>query len=359
MNFLTEQFEGLPSILQINLMLSICFITLALMLLGLVLYLRMYKNINMAVKEKLEAQIQDFINNYIFDDDFNKSNPSRNFKRKYLKNRYALKIMMKQVLIFNQNFKGESSIYIKEIFFDLGLDLFLISDLRTKSWFKKARALFALRQLDVKIPDSIVKPLINSKRAELRQQAILYLLNQSHHNPLEFLDQINIPLTLWEQIYIEDALKAYEGEIPDFSRWLVHDITSVVVFCLKMIVDHNQYASTPEMLKLLQHKDVEIRQQTIIALKKLEVYEAVPSLIENFSHETILIKQEILKAIAEMGSEKELEVLGSLIAEEELIIKRDYHKITGHAIEERSIKEGITGINPSTYTDGFVPKFTL
>lgn len=305
MDFLPEKFGDLPLILQINFLLSICFLMLSLVLLSLVLFLRIYKNIKKGKTEKLEFHIQEFINNFLFDEDLDKSSALEQFKKTFLKNRHECKIAIKQLLIFNENIKGESSLIIKEIFFSLGLDIFILSQLKKKSWFEKARGLFTLRQLEIKVPLVLVEPLMNSKRNEVVQQAILYLLQQSTNNPLGFLNSINSPLTLWQQIYIENALRVYEGETPDFSLWLNHNLTSVVVFCAKMIVDHNQYENIPKMIELINHTNVEIRKQAIVSLRKIEAQEILPILIKNYSKETISIKQEILKTVLELGTEKE------------------------------------------------------
>jgi hypothetical protein len=327
MDILPTSFKDWPFILEINFVLGICFLMMALMLLCVVFYLRIHKNMRNTRKEKLEILLLDFINNYLFNDEFDKAKGMVEFGTRHLKSGYDRKIALKQLLVFDENLKGESSALIKELFFGLGLYNFLISDLSKAAWYNKARALFVFSHLDVKIPEEMVEPLINSKRNEVRQQAILYLLNRRTDDPLGFLDKIDRALTLWQQVYMENSLKDYPGEMPDFSKWLDHKIASVVVFCLKMIADHNQFENTPAMLKLIDHADPGVRQQAIISLRKMEVLEMLPILIANFPRESIALKQEILKTIREIGSEKELKLVAHSINTEDRALKIDYLKI--------------------------------
>ena len=327
MEILPTSFKDWPFILEINFVLGICFLILALMLLCVVFYLRLHKNMRNNRKEKLEILLLDFINNYLFNDEFDKSKGMVEFGTRHLKSGYDRKIALKQLLVFDENLKGESSALIKELFFGLGLYNFLISDLSKAAWYNKARALFVFCHMDVKIPEELVEPLINSRRNEVRQQAILYLLNLPTDNPLGFLDKVDRGLTLWQQIYMENSLKNYPGEMPDFSKWLDHKIASVVVFCLKMIADHNQFENTPAMLKLIDHPDPGVRQQAIISLRKMEIQEMLPILIDKFPRENIDLKREILKTIREIGSEKELKLVAYSINSEDRALKIDYLKI--------------------------------
>ncbi|MEH6680288.1 MAG: HEAT repeat domain-containing protein [Sediminicola sp.] len=327
MDILPTSFKDWPIILEINLVLGISFLILAFMLLCVVFYLRIYKNMRNSRKEKLEILLLDFINNYLFNDEFDKSKEIMEFGARHLKTGFDRKIALKQLLIFHENLKGESSALIKELFFGLGLYNFLISDLTKAAWYNKARALFVFCHMDVKIPEELVEPLINSNRNEVRQQAILYLLNQPADNPLGFLDKVDRGLTLWQQIYMEDSLKNYPGDMPDFSKWLDHKIASVVIFCLKMIADHNQFENTPAMLKLIDHPDPGVRQQAIISLRKMEVQEMLPILIHNFPRESTALKQEILKTIREIGSEKELQLVAPSINSKDRALKIDYLRI--------------------------------
>ncbi|WP_251806614.1 hypothetical protein [Arenibacter sp. H213] len=308
-------------------MMTLIFFTLALLLISLILYLRVHKNIQNRRKEKLDILLIDFINNYLFNEDFNKSTEIEVFKTKHLKTPLDNQIATHQILVFAENLKGESSAVIKEIFHGFGLYQILISDLKKKAWYKQAKALYVSYQLDLEIPIPLVDSLINAKNNDLRQQAFLYFLHRSTDKPLEFLDKVKTPLTLWQQIHIENGLKSFEGETPDFSRWLYHEITTVVMFCMKMVAEYNQYQHIPILLQFLNHENHEIRQQAIISLRKMEVPKMMSILIENFPEESIQIKQEILITIGEIGTEEHLKSVAPFIQQEESILKVEYLKM--------------------------------
>ncbi|NKI26411.1 HEAT repeat domain-containing protein [Arenibacter sp. 6A1] len=328
---LASDIHELPPILEINLVLTIVFFVFTLLLISLILYLRVHKNIANRRKEKLDLLLIDFINNYLFNEEFNKVKEMAVFKKRQLKTSLDKRVAISQILVFAENLKGESSAVIQEIFLGLGLYHFLISDLKKNAWFKKAKALFVFYQLNIKIPMSLVEPSINSSRNELRQQAFLYLLHSSTENPLGFLDKINTPLTLWEQIYIKNALKSYKGNTPDFSRWIDHKFPSVAIFCMKMIADYDQFEHIPLLLKLLNHENPEIRQQAILSLRDMEISETLEVLLEvlidNFPNENIVLKQEILKTIGKIGLEKHLQAVAPFINKEDGILKVELQRL--------------------------------
>ena len=327
MDFYTSTFEEWPPMLKINFVLSICFLCIALMLISMVFYLRVHKNIKNKKRQVLEGILLDFINSYLFDNDFNKPKEIHDLKTTHLKTNYDKKIAIKQILMFHENLKGESTAAIKELFFSLDLDDFVLPDLKTKAWQRKARAIYVCSQLALKIPKPLIDSFVLDKRIEVRQQALLYILNLAEKDPLYFLDKIDRPLTLWQQIYIGNSLKSsYQGQIPDFSQWLDHSIASIVEFAIKMTVEYNQFDSAPALMGLLGHKKESVRKEAIHALGKMEYNELIPALISNFDRETPDIKNDTLKIIKSMGTHEQLKCLSSRIFQGGGNIIMDYYK---------------------------------
>jgi hypothetical protein len=343
MDFYTSLFKEWPFILRINLVLSLCFLGMALMLISLVFYLRIHKNIQDKRKQSLEVTLLNFINSYLFDDDFNKPEEMLHLKTTHLKTDYDKKLAIKQILMFHENLKGESTTAIKELFYALGLHAFVVSDLKILAWHQKARAIYVCSQLSIKIPRSLIDAFILDKRREVRQQALLYVLNLAEKDPLYFLDNMDRPLTLWEQIYIGNGLKnAYQGQIPDFSQWLDHKITSIVEFAIKMMAEHNQFANAPALMDLLWHKEESIRKEAIRSLGKMEHDGLVSALISNFAKETLDIKYEILKIIKDMGTHEQLKSLSPAIFLENKNIQVDYYKVGRHLRPELKFNRAIS-----------------
>lgn len=333
------ELEDWPAVLKVNLVLSIFFLILTILFVGLVLYLRIQKNFKEAHRKKLESKFIDFTSIFLFDPSINKSSALAEFKFDNLKSSYDYKILIKQVLIFDENLKGESTALIKEIFDGMGLHRFLLKDLKRREWFNKARALFAFSKLGIAVPDHLIIPLLQSKRIELRQHAILYFLNTSKTDPLVFLDTLKGKLTLWQQVLIENSLKSFEVEIPDFSRWLNHKEDSIVVFCIKMILSFNQFQNIPFLIECLDHSSEDVRYQAIQVLQAMEVYEALQLMVAHFPEETAANKRSILYAISKIGTYKDLQTLVPHIHKEEVNLQIDFYKISGQFGEGVPVKK--------------------
>ncbi len=325
-----ESLQGLenwPFILKVNLVLSLFFLVLTLLFIALIVFLRIRKNRKEAYRANFEIALIDFFNHYLFDEDFQRDYELGDFKFNYLKKSYDYKIAIKQVLIFDENLKGESSDAIKELFYGLGLFNFLLNDLKRNAWYKQARALYAFSKLGIRVPDHLVEPLLRAKKPELRQQAMLYSLNTSKENPLGFLDILDNELSLWQQVFIENSLINFDLEVPDFGRWLNHDKSSVVIFCIKMVVSFNQFQNIPHLIDVLDHPDAAVRAQAINSLKLMEVSDSLQLMTANFPYESPTNKRAILYAIDKIGTAKDLRTLVSHISKEEENLQIDYYKI--------------------------------
>ncbi|WP_142786342.1 HEAT repeat domain-containing protein [Changchengzhania lutea] len=288
----------------------------------------MNKILKLKRRQALEHILLNFINAYLFDEDFDKDKEVFMLKETHLHTDFHLKIAIKQLLMFNENLKGESTGMIKALFKLLGLHDYVMKDLKTNSWQRKARSLYVLSQLSIKVPDGLIEPLINDKRIEVRQQAILYILNLSETNPLGFLNKIDSSLTLWQQIYIENSLKnAYKGDIPDFSQWIHHRMSSVVRFSVRMMAEFNQFQNIPALMTLIEHKEETIRMEAIRSLGKMQHTELLPNLVSRFYNETHAIKQEILRTIRYNGTYKQLLSFRLGMYQEKDSIKVNYFRL--------------------------------
>ncbi|MCK0131291.1 hypothetical protein MWU59_07195 [Flavobacteriaceae bacterium F08102] len=303
MNYLFSLFDSWPFIVKLNLILSILFFSLAIWLIGSVYYIRYTKTIMNIKRRELEKTLLDFISSYLFDENFDKSSELTKLKKTHINTEFNLKITIKQLLIFNENLKGASTEILKELFMFLGLYEYVVSDLKSRAWEKKARALHVFSQLYIKAPEEVISPLINDQRLEVRQQAVLYILNLSETNPLEFLNTLQDELTLWQQIYMEHSLKnSFKGEIPNFSQWTSHPMSSVVRFSIRMMSEFNQFQNIPILMTLIDHNEESVRKAAIHSLSKMGHIDLIPKLISKFKNETPVIKKEILKTINHIGS---------------------------------------------------------
>lgn len=314
-------------VLKFNLEASLLLLFFAVLLILFILYLRVIKNIRQQIKSTQESLLVSFINSYLFDEDFNAEYEISQFKILHLKSRLEKKVTIKELLIYNENLKGESTISINRLFLELGLDKLIFTDLKSLLWHRRARAVYVLSKLGIKVPQEVMFKLLNDRNAEVRQQALLYYIKNADENPLDFLDNLYEPLTMWQQIYIQDALKYfYEGPIPDFSKWLQHPQYSVAVFSMKMMAEYNQFENIEKLVPFLDSSNKELKKEAIKSLTRLGYNDAIDLVVPYFETETKDIKKEIFEIIKQLGTYNQLQALSHLAANDEGEIQLEYIK---------------------------------
>lgn len=298
-------------IMKFNLYLSAFFISFAISFFISIIFIRIHKNIRSEKKRKQEMLLIDFLNSYLFDEEFDKELEIIKFKEGHLNSPLEIKVTIKEILQFHENLKGESARELESLFSKLGLVEYLLVDLKKDSWHTTARAINALSELAIIVPNHNIEIYLNNPHDEVRQQSQLYLLKLSKENPLQFLNKTVRPLTTWQQIYIENALKNfYKGPAPDFSQWLSHDLLSVVEFSIRMIARYNQYEHIEKLLPFLKHENDTIKWEAIHSLINLEYTGLLDLVIPEFSTNERIVQLEILEAVKKLGTHEDLKKIG-------------------------------------------------
>lgn len=267
----------------------------------MLIILRRYKIRREQKKKLFQDTIDTFLNNCLFDETFNLKEEAQSFKGQHLKSKLQKKIAVKEILVYNENLKGESSITLKNIFRALELDAFILNSLQEGRWYDKARAIYALSELHVKESRQVALYL-NDRHETVRAQAIYFFIKTAENNPLTFFTKLKKELTLWELIQIEDSLKfVYEGPNPNFSMWLNHELSTVLIFSIRMIQQFNQFEYIPAIIPFLDHPNEQVRKQAVSSLRKLNYESLLEKVVPKFSMETRLVKKEIIKAVESLG----------------------------------------------------------
>ncbi|TRZ44338.1 HEAT repeat domain-containing protein [Robertkochia solimangrovi] len=300
-----------------NLLFACIFFVASLLFTIAIILLRLFKNRRENAKKIYQDQIGDFINECLFNEEFDIEAEAERFRAEWLKTNLRRKIAIRQILIFNENLKGESEKQVKRLFYLLRLDQFVFEILKKSAWHQQSRALYVMSELKVLKP-ALVAPFLHSKIHGVREQAIYYFLKTSDSDPLRFFENLTVELTLWEQLYIQDSLQnVYQGKIPDFSQWLEHPLLSVRLFAIRMIREFSQFENIATLIPMLNHRDPLVRKETIKTLCRLN-FEKLPSiLLAQFQKEEENVKLEIINAIRSLGTLAMLQDLRSNIKEDE------------------------------------------
>lgn len=320
--------DSLSWIMKLNIVFAVFFLSLAIILFISIIWIRIFKIYRNKKKSKQQTLLIDFLNSYLFDEDFNKELEIKDFKENHLMTSLEIKVTIKEILHFHENLKGESARDLETLFIKLGLVEFTLLDLEDGRWFTTARAINALSELRIEVPNHRIEAYLNESRNEVRQQSQLYFLKLAKEQPLKFLDKTVRPLTTWQQIYIENALKNfYKGPAPDFSQWLYHDLTSVVEFSIRMIARYNQFENIPKLIPFLKSKNDTLKCEAITSLTKLEDNGLLELIIPNFKDNSRIIKLEILNSVEQLGNYEDLKKIGDQLATTDWELRIKYHNI--------------------------------
>jgi hypothetical protein len=318
---LLDKFNSYPFVIQIAIF-FICFSILVILIAYLSILSKRYKNHKIDKKlQKIIPIIDELIlNNIILNDDLSKdledgevpkAIPLYDFQKKPFKSEFGKQALIDRIISIRKNFKGTMAFYLRQLYIDLELDKESFKKMRSSKWDKKVVALIELTAMDMSIADVNILPLTNSKNSELKSAARHAYIKLSKNEPFKFFDVVTEPLLLWDQIELFKIITSTEDiAIPNFARWVTYSPNkSIVSFCLKLMVHYNQIDGVSSVIKLLDHKNHELRANAINCLGKLRVDEVEDKLLEIYGNQTLNCQLEILKALGRIKSGKSIDFL--------------------------------------------------
>lgn len=205
---------------------------------------------------------------------------------------------------------------------DLFKAIYLLLDLEEDS-LKKLRgtdielqmeAIDELTYLEYNDAQAEIKSLINHPQAGLRTHArfaMIDLANLDDHT-LDFVNELQQPLTNWEQLHIMQLLKQKRSTqtLPDFSTLINSEKKWQTQFALRLIAEFQQNSSIPDVLRLLHDEDTDIKRTAIHTLGKLHNDIAVPTLKELYQQTSEMpVKKQIISALSNVATEEDIPFL--------------------------------------------------
>ncbi|WP_347374468.1 hypothetical protein [Aequorivita sp. Q41] len=178
---------------------------------------------------------------------------------------------------------GEMSDAIQTLYHKTGLISYAKVRLKSKKWHLVAKAIGELRRFKIHEVQDEVSKYINHPRVEVRKEAQLYLVHLFKFKGLNFLDDLELPLSEWHQLQLLEALLNLEDQkICDIKPWLKSANISVVLFALKLVKVYNQFELKDTLVELLSHPEKEVKLYASVVLNKLFGYEVAASLKPNY-----------------------------------------------------------------------------
>lgn len=292
-----------PMLVKVNLLITLFFLITAFMLFLFILFSRLRDGIKYAQKRWMEKKAQEFITPYLFNlfsEEWSKIR-IKNFRRKYLSNKFQRDIFLESMVKLHKNIAGETSESLRSLYVELDLSEHSRRKLNSASWQKIAKGICELAEMGTKQDKEFIRSFINHQNPILRSEAQVALLKLESEAPFSFLDELEEPLSEWQQMQLARAAqKAKLSTLPDFERWLHKKEESIVIFCIRMIAQYGQHKASQKILGLLKHPypPARVRKEIIIAIRQLVLYEAADKLRRLYVYETTEIQLEILKALA-------------------------------------------------------------
>jgi hypothetical protein len=274
-----EQLDAKSFIITI---LVILFSALALGLFLFVLSSRIYKIYCAFITNRLRKKYELLLMDVLFKEespDVSTRSISAHFKKNYLQRKFNRQVLLTEIIHLHKNFSGDFALNLESFFTNLGFDQDSFKKLNSPLWHIKAQGISELAEMNIKTAIPAISNFIEHHNEFLRMEAQLAVLKLADEDVLAFLDELQSPLTDWQQLNLQQVL-SHKGrhQIPEFSRWLTATNESIIEFSVKMTGLYNQVTATPQLIKLLRSTNLKIKIATVQALQKLDASDALPEL---------------------------------------------------------------------------------
>jgi len=225
-------------------------------------------------------------------------------------------ILNELILYYHRNLGGEAFNRLEMLYREIGLKQIALDNLRIGEWHIKAINDLSTMRMGESLFD--ILQYTDYENQNVRYEAQYAAVKLGGKKAMGFLDDLDTPMSEWQQIRLLDQSLKFEYELIDrMGKWLRSDNNSVVVFGLMIMRNLNQYHEKGELRKLLYHKDEKVQEKAIDTARELAYAECLENLYEVYElTKKIRIKKQILCAMGDLGGSKEVGFLRETIARE-------------------------------------------
>ncbi len=137
-------------------------------------------------------------------------------------------------------------------------------------------------------------------------------LHAAEGDPLLFLGSLSHPFSAEEQLAVYETLLGTGNSPADFAPWLWAFNESVIVFAVRMIRAFKQTGAFPAIIRLLNHKNPEVREEVILTLALYPDKEIHALFRQRYEAETPACRKLIVTSIAGSSDASDIEFLNNL-----------------------------------------------
>ena len=226
-------------------------------------------------------------------------------KEHLTKKRYA-QIITDELLFLYNSFTGESKKNLKDLYIKAGFIDYSEKKVKSNKWEIQARGIREVAQMKDERVIGFLKTLTNHKNQLVKENAQLSLVKINGFDGLNFLNDVNTPISDWQQVNLLGALKEHGNQqIPDFTSWLSSSEKTVILFAIRLMNHYKQIEGSNKLLTFLNYRDKKLKTESIRTLVNLGKTEAIPYFENIYHNESHEIKIELIKAYSSLITNRE------------------------------------------------------
>lgn len=237
--------------------------------------------------------------------------------REIASNNYRRQVLIDQMKDVSANLKGEAWDRLRELYLTLGLETDSIRRAYSKPWHLKVKGYRELAFMNITDANEEIFKSLNSDNDILRMEAQIALVRLSDYDPFEFLDHLQQPFSMWEQISLHEIIVQHNLDVPLFSKWLSSENDTVVMFALRMIKEFNQKETEEAVVNIMAHESPEVRRVAIGVAGDMKMESALAVMKQMYKHEDYNNSLEILKSMGKMPDSSMLNFLKLVLDKED------------------------------------------
>ena len=235
---------------------------------------------------------------------------TKKLNKEYLNRKRHAEVITSELLLLYNSFTGESRKNLRELYLKAGFIEYTEQKVKSRKWELQAQG---IREAALMRDERVVGRLIqlsHNKNQLVKENAQISLLKIRGFAGLDFLNEINTPLSNWHQINLIETLKEHSNStLPDFTTWLSSNETTVILFAVRLIRHFKQIEKSEKLFPLLEYSNLSVKTEVIRTLADLQKTEVIPLLEKRFEKENTEIKTEIIKACAMLQEQNEAGLL--------------------------------------------------
>lgn len=310
-----DTFQKSPTLITVLYVVIIYSIVTMIILLVIILANRARLEQETKRKDELTEKYQQLVMDYLFEAE-KRSQLFRELDA-IASDNFTRQVLIDQMIDLSINLKGEIKETIKELYLQLGLNKDSLKKAYSRKWHKNIKGFRELAFMNIRDANERILKSLNSHNAILRMEAQIALVRLSDDNPYHFLDFMEQPFALWEQITLHELVTQHNLSTPVFDQWFESENLSILIFALHMASYFKQKESESRIIQLLYHPDEEVRYHAIRVCGELELSSSLSHLKEIYSKESFRNRLETLRTFALVPEDQYLDFLKAILDKED------------------------------------------